>query len=137
MSNNNNNLAVALGNKLKELRNKHNLTITGLAEILGISHSYVGFLEKGTRKGSKEILKKYADFFQVSLDDLLELQSQVFDSSQIPLSSEKQPTDNIVELNDLIIGNIFLSTGRILRSFFVFFIMLMTNTLLQSSLFVL
>ncbi|SOB90595.1 helix-turn-helix protein [Ureibacillus xyleni] len=46
----NNERTVALGNRLKELRNKHNLTITGLAEVLGISHSYVGFLEKGTRK---------------------------------------------------------------------------------------
>lgn len=98
-----NDLTVVLGNRLKELRNKHNLTITGLAEILGISHSYVGFLEKGTRKGSEEVLKKYADFFQVSLDDLMELQSQIFDSSQIHILTDKSPTEEIVELNSLLL----------------------------------
>lgn len=94
---------VALGNRLKELRNKHNLTMTGLAEILNISHSYVGFLENGTRKGSEKVLGDYADFFGVSKDELMELQSQIFDSSQAQIpNNSQQPTEKIVELNELL-----------------------------------
>jgi transcriptional regulator with XRE-family HTH domain len=94
----------ALGNRLKELRNKHNLTISGLSEILGISHSYVGFLEKGTRKGSEEILKKYADFFRVPLEELLDLQSQLVDSSKIAtLNQFHNNPENIEELNGLLL----------------------------------
>lgn len=97
----NNEQFITLGNRLKELRNKHNLKITGLAEALGISHSYVGFLEKGTRKAKEHILKKYADFFRVSLDELIELQSQTMDPSQLQ-QSIFEPAETIGELNALL-----------------------------------
>lgn len=74
-----------------------------MAEILEIFHSYVGYLEKGTRKASKSMLKKFADFFQVSVDELIALQLQVVDTSK-----EVLPTDGVKseqkmqELTDLL-----------------------------------
>ncbi|MEK5329978.1 helix-turn-helix domain-containing protein [Lysinibacillus sp. FSL W8-0992] len=92
--------AIALGNRLKRLRHKHHLTIAGLADLLGISHSYVGFIEKGSRNASEKVLKKYADFFEVSYEELVELQLQIENPTQrenpLPL------TDEILELNSLL-----------------------------------
>ncbi|UED80860.1 helix-turn-helix domain-containing protein [Lysinibacillus sp. CD3-6] len=92
--------AIALGNHLKRLRQKHHLTIAGLADLLGISHSYVGFIENGSRNASEKILKKYADFFQVSYAELAELQLQLEYPTQIenPLTL----TDEMMELNSLL-----------------------------------
>lgn len=92
--------AIPLGNRLKRLRHKHHLTIAGLADLLGISHSYVGFIENGTRNASEKVLKKYADFFEVSYAELAELQLQIENPSQIvepPLL-----TDEMMELNSLL-----------------------------------
>ncbi|WP_409367936.1 helix-turn-helix domain-containing protein [Lysinibacillus sp. 38-6] len=92
--------AIALGNRLKKLRHKHRLTIAGLADLLGISHSYVGFIEKGSRNASEKVLKKYAEFFEVPYAELAELQLQIENPSQIvepPLL-----TDEMMELNSLL-----------------------------------
>lgn len=95
--------AIALGNRLKMLRHKHHLTIAGLADLLGISHSYVGFLEKGSRQASEKILEKYATFFDVSFSELVELQLQKENPTKIA-SQETHPllSSDIIELNSLL-----------------------------------
>ena len=92
--------AIALGNRLKRLRHKHHLTIAGLADLLGISHSYVGFIENGTRIASEKVLKKYAEFFEVSYAELAELQLQL--ENPIQIETPLLLTDEIIELNSLL-----------------------------------
>ena len=92
--------AIALGNRLKRLRHKHHLTIAGLADLLGISHSYVGFIENGSRIASEKVLKKYAEFFEVSYAELAELQLQL--ENPIQLETPLLLTEEMMELNSLL-----------------------------------
>jgi transcriptional regulator with XRE-family HTH domain len=66
--------SLPLANRLKSLRKNHNLSRSTLAEMLDISQAYIAFLEQGIRQGSTETLKKYADYFNVSLEELIHLQ---------------------------------------------------------------
>ena len=56
------------GNRLKQLRLEKGLNQTQLGIELGISNSTVRMVELGKRKGSIILLKKFADYFDVSLD---------------------------------------------------------------------
>jgi transcriptional regulator with XRE-family HTH domain len=66
--------SLPLANRLKSLRQEHNLSRSTLAEMLDLSQAYIAFLEKGIRQGSTETLKKYAEYFNVSFDELINLQ---------------------------------------------------------------
>lgn len=60
------------GEKLRILRNQHDMTMKELAHALGISaHSYVSKLENGEKKPSVEMAIKISHIFGVSLDLLL------------------------------------------------------------------
>lgn len=58
-------------NKIKELRVSHNLSQQKLANILNVHQTAVSQWEKGRTCPDMEILKKIADFFNVSVDYLL------------------------------------------------------------------
>jgi transcriptional regulator with XRE-family HTH domain len=60
-----------LGNNIKLLRNKSNLTIRELAENLDLNYSTLGMYETGRREPNNEILCKIADYFDVTTDMLL------------------------------------------------------------------
>lgn len=57
-------------NILKELRVNEGLTQQQLGESVGVSGSTIRMMELGKRKGSIEILRSLADFFNVSIDYL-------------------------------------------------------------------
>ncbi len=57
-----------LGNVLKSLRIKKNLTQERLANKLNISRSLIGAYENGERVPPLENLEKYADFFNVDMN---------------------------------------------------------------------
>jgi len=61
----------ALGGKIRQIRLRHNLTIEQLAEIMNLSASYVGLIERGQRGISIEILHKFSQTFNISTDYLL------------------------------------------------------------------
>lgn len=61
----------SFGEKLRLLREKHNLTIRDLAKKLGYTtHGYLGNIEKGRRKPSLELGFKIAQLFNIPLEDL-------------------------------------------------------------------
>lgn len=64
-----------LGDKIKKLRTKNQLTQKQLAEKLGLAQSTIGMIESGKRDVSFEILIKIADLFNVSTDFLLGVDS--------------------------------------------------------------
>lgn len=57
--------------KLRELRKARRLTTTELANIVGCSNPTITHYERGDRKPDPDMLKKFADYFGVSIDYLL------------------------------------------------------------------
>ncbi|WP_313558823.1 helix-turn-helix domain-containing protein [Ruminiclostridium cellobioparum] len=60
-----------LGKRIREERTSRNLTIEQLAEIVTLSPSYLGLVERGERGLSVEKLIKVAGVFGISVDSLL------------------------------------------------------------------
>ena len=60
-----------LPNRLKELRQKANITQKELALSIHSSQQNIAFYEKGERKPKHEMVEKLANFFNVSADYLL------------------------------------------------------------------
>lgn len=56
---------------LKELRKKRKLTQADLAEIIGVSQVTMGRYETGEREMPYETLFRLADYFNVSIDEIL------------------------------------------------------------------
>lgn len=59
------------GEKLRTLRKQRGLSQTELAEILGVQQSYVGKLERGERVPNVTMIRKVAELFNVSFDQLM------------------------------------------------------------------
>ena len=58
-------------NRLKELREERGLTVRSLESLLGINHSTITTYENETRDLNTNALKKFASFFEVTIDYLL------------------------------------------------------------------
>ena len=61
----------ALGTRIREYREKANLTQEKLAEICALSAAHIGHIERGTRIPSLDTMYKIAVNLQVSIDVLL------------------------------------------------------------------
>ncbi len=60
-----------IGQKLHRLRTQRGLTIRELAIMLGISYSYIAQIETGQKTPSANLILKMANFFNVSIDQLM------------------------------------------------------------------
>jgi transcriptional regulator with XRE-family HTH domain len=60
-----------LGQRLVELRKKHNITQTEIAERLNVSQQVVSNIERGVTPPKIEQLKIFADLYNVSIDYLI------------------------------------------------------------------
>lgn len=54
--------------RIKELREDHDLTQSQLAEVLGTTQRTISYYEKNQREIPINVLVKYAKYFNVSLD---------------------------------------------------------------------
>lgn len=63
-------LPKSLGNKIQRFRKKSNLTQEELAEKVGISRAYMGFIEQGRYSASLEVIEKIARVLRVKMSDL-------------------------------------------------------------------
>src|SRR6516165_9993828 len=61
----------AVGQRLRSLRQQHQLSLAGLSGMTGISTSTLSRLESGGRKPTLELLLALARAYQVPLDDLV------------------------------------------------------------------
>jgi transcriptional regulator with XRE-family HTH domain len=59
------------GEKLRLLRNRQNLTLRQLADMLEVSHSYIGQMERGEKIPNVEMVLKVAQIFNTSTDALI------------------------------------------------------------------
>lgn len=59
------------GKRVRELRKERELSQIDLAAKVGIDRSYMGFLERGERNPSLEVIAKIAEALDVTPDELL------------------------------------------------------------------
>lgn len=64
-------LEPTFGETVKKLRERKNLPLREVAEVLKIDTSMLGKIEKNNRKPTKQLIEKFADYFKVSDKDLL------------------------------------------------------------------
>ena len=62
-----------LGNRISDMRRSRNMTQQELAERLGTSDVYVGYLEQGKRHGTLETFISIVNILEYTMDDLLEM----------------------------------------------------------------
>lgn len=58
-------------NRIRDLREDHDLTQQKIADALGITQRKYSYLETGAQPLTDEILVKLADFYDVSIDYIL------------------------------------------------------------------
>src|SRR5215813_1224186 len=63
-------IEISLGQRLRELRDKADLSVRELAKRIGVSSPFLSDIELGRRFPSEEILGKLAKALNVSLEDL-------------------------------------------------------------------
>ncbi len=98
--------------KLLELRQEHNLTQKQLCENLNISRSVYSYFECGRRIPDIDTLLMFAEYYQVSLDELVigsstEIDTSIKDTSAYDsgialvrhLQSKHIPIENVMQLS--------------------------------------
>jgi putative transcriptional regulator len=60
-----------LGEKLRILRQQHNLTVRQLGDILKVNNSYITQIETGRKTPSLKLAIKMADFFDIDVNRLI------------------------------------------------------------------
>lgn len=58
-------------NKLRELRRRNKVTVSQIAEFVGISNTYYYELEKSEKRLNETLLRKFSDFYKVPIDYIL------------------------------------------------------------------
>lgn len=95
--------------RLKELRNEMHYTQKQLAELLHTTQSQISKYETDSSAISADVLKRYADFFNVSADYILELT----DIRSYNLSSNRNRLEECIQLfnqMDILDQNIIMGT---------------------------
>ena len=84
-----------VGQKIKNLRMEAGLTQEQMAELCGISTSFLGHIERGSRKLSLETAVKIADCLHVSMDALImegkELDFSILSTVNAILQKQQKP----------------------------------------------
>ena len=62
---------LTLGSRISDMRRSRNMTQQELAERLGTSDVYVGYLDQGKRHGTLETFINIVNILEYSMDDLL------------------------------------------------------------------
>jgi transcriptional regulator with XRE-family HTH domain len=70
-------IEISLGQRIRELRDKADLSLRGLAKKIGISSPFLSDIELGRRFPSEEILAKLAGALDVSPDELMQYDTRV------------------------------------------------------------
>jgi transcriptional regulator with XRE-family HTH domain len=80
-------MAISLGKKIKNLRTKHGLTRQDLADKTGLTYAALSKYETDEREPDYETLFILANFFNVTLDKLLDYSSNKNNTIQIAESN--------------------------------------------------
>lgn len=90
------------GQRLREIRNEHNLTQKDLAKMFKVSESAIGMYERDEREPSFKFTNEVADRFEVSVDYLLGRMDKPTPprNTNRQLSAGTQAFLEIIELSD-------------------------------------
>lgn len=88
-----------LGDKIRQLRKRNEITQQELAKAVNLSRSAVGMLESNKNGASPDKLKEIADFFGVTVDYLLSDNEQIEETVEI--KSERDYSLSIKEQEKL------------------------------------
>lgn len=92
-------------NRLKELRIKKGVLQSDVAAYIGVNNSTYAYYERGTHNPTPETLCKLADFFDVTVDELLGRTPQLFDDARIQKSDEQVLFDELTaEEKQMVVG---------------------------------
>lgn len=79
-------------NRIKQLRKERRVSVAVLAQALDISSQYLYELERGDKRLNEDILRKLAEYFQVSVDyilglspDPIPLKDKMLDPGYVPV----------------------------------------------------
>lgn len=81
--------------KLKELRKSKNITQLDVATSIGVSPQVLSRYERGEREPDYKTLCKLADFFGVTVDELLGRTPQLFDDARVPKTEVQELFDQL------------------------------------------
>ena len=114
------------GEKLRNLRHSHGMTLMGLAENLGYkTHGYISEIEAGKKTPSVSFLLAVADLFRVSVDNLVRDEAEVRLPQEIPAEvvrlpgipfAERLPSEDEIERLRLILSTYQDGTGMLASS---------------------
>ncbi len=92
---------MAFPEKLKYLRTKMNLTQKDFAEKIGVSQSSINYWEKGQRIPSIEAAAKIADFFNITIESLLDSEDRFINQNPLNMITGTfyDYTDNIADIH--------------------------------------
>lgn len=82
-------------NRLKELRIKKGVLQTEVASYIGVNNSTYAYYERGTHNPTPETLCKLADFFGVTVDELLGRTPQLFDDARVQKTEVQELFDQL------------------------------------------
>ena len=82
----------AMGERVRAERQKHGLSQEKLAELCNISISFLGHIERGTRKMSLETLVQLASTLNIGTDYLLFGKPELSDTTLVLLSKQLHET---------------------------------------------
>ena len=80
---------------LKILRKSRNLTQKEVANAIGITFQNYSYYETGRTKPTPEMLCTLADFFGVTVDELLGRTPQLFDDARVPKTEVQELFDQL------------------------------------------
>lgn len=82
---------MAFAEKLKELRQQKGMTQSELAKLLNMQRSTLGMYETGKREPNFEILNMFANFFNVDMNTLMDMNNTSNQNPSSPVRSIKIP----------------------------------------------
>lgn len=100
---------INLQRNLIELRHEKNLTQKEVAEKIGVSASAIGFWETGINEPKTTYLVKLANFFGVTVDELVGYDSPTFDEQNAGASATRRV--NITPIEDELL-HVFRRLGK-------------------------
>ncbi|MCD7905271.1 MAG: helix-turn-helix transcriptional regulator [Clostridiales bacterium] len=88
-----------IGSNIRYERQLRNMTIEELAEIIGIAPGFLGLIERGQRGTTVKNLCKIAEFFSITVDELLSRDvNGLAEKDKIsPLDMKKLTVKNLVD----------------------------------------
>jgi transcriptional regulator with XRE-family HTH domain len=78
-----------IGEKIKKLRTRKDLSMRELGEHIGVSHAHISKLESGINSPSVDLLEKLAEYFNIDISYFFSKDEELFDKDQQELLFER------------------------------------------------